>query len=83
MNKQQKMLMSAERAINRLVKLSKQISNDVLADWMIQGDKLGNCDAGNLWFVATWLSDSLRTRWCYSRVRTLQATSGVRRLRQR
>jgi predicted nucleic acid-binding Zn ribbon protein len=57
MNKQQKMLMSAERAIKRLVKLSKQISNDALADWMIQGDKLDNCDAGDLWFVATWLGD--------------------------
>jgi hypothetical protein len=57
MDKQQKMLMSAERAIKRLVKLSKRISTVALADWMIQGDKLGNCDAGDLWFVATWLSD--------------------------
>ena len=36
----QKLLMSAERAIKRLAKLSKQISNAALADWMIQGDKL-------------------------------------------
>src|ERR1700738_1010128 len=60
LNKQQKMLMSAERAIKRLVKLSKQISNDALADWMIQGDKLGQCKAGELWFVATWLDDVCR-----------------------
>ena len=57
MNKQQKILMSAERAIKRLVNLSKQISNDALADWMIQSDKLGQFDADNLWFVATWLGD--------------------------
>jgi predicted nucleic acid-binding Zn ribbon protein len=57
MDKQKKMLMSAERAIKRLVKLSKQISNGALADWMIQGDKLGNCDTDDLWFVATWLGD--------------------------
>jgi hypothetical protein len=57
MDKQQKMLMSAERAIKRLVKLSKRISTVALADWMIQGDKLGQCRAGDLWFVATWLGD--------------------------
>ena len=45
MSKRQKLLMSAERAMKRLAKLSKQISNAALADWMIQGDKLGNCDA--------------------------------------
>jgi predicted nucleic acid-binding Zn ribbon protein len=57
MNKQQKMLMSAERAIKRLAKLAFHISNENLADWMIQGDKLGDCKAGDLWFVATFLSD--------------------------
>jgi predicted nucleic acid-binding Zn ribbon protein len=57
MDKQQKVLMSAERAIKRLAKLARHISDENLAEWMIQGDKLGDCEAGDLWFVATWLSD--------------------------
>jgi hypothetical protein len=44
MNKQQ-MLMSAERAIKRLAKLAWHISDENLAEWIIQGDKLGECKA--------------------------------------
>jgi hypothetical protein len=37
MNKQQKMLMSAERAIKRLAKLAWKLDKSDLAAWMIQG----------------------------------------------
>jgi predicted nucleic acid-binding Zn ribbon protein len=57
MNKQQKMLMSAERAIKRLAKLAWHISHENLVEWIIHGDKLGECKADDLFFVATWLSD--------------------------
>jgi hypothetical protein len=50
-------LMSAERAIKRLAKLAGHIDEKDLAEWMIQGDKVGACHAGDLWFVATWLDD--------------------------
>jgi predicted nucleic acid-binding Zn ribbon protein len=60
MDKRQKLFMSAERAIMRLAKLAHQIRNKDLADWMIEGDKLGQCRAGDLQFVAEWLDDAVQ-----------------------
>ena len=57
MKDQKKLLMSAERAIKRLAKLAFHISDEKLANWMIDGDKLGECRAGDITCVAGWLTD--------------------------
>ena len=57
MQDQKKLFMSAERAIKRLATLVFQISDENMANWMIEGDKLGECCAADLAFVAKWLTD--------------------------
>jgi hypothetical protein len=57
MQDQKKLLMSAERAIKRLAKLAFHISDEKLANWMIEGDKLGECRAADITCVAGWLAD--------------------------
>src|SRR3974390_922425 len=57
MQDQKKLFMSAERAIKRLATLVFQISDENMANWMIEGDKLGECFAAYLAFVAKWLTD--------------------------
>ena len=57
MQDQKKLLMSAERAIKRLAKLAFRISDKNLANWMIEGDKLGECRAADITCVAEWLTD--------------------------
>jgi hypothetical protein len=48
-------LQSAQRAIERLAKLAFQIRDRDLAAWLIEGDKLGECDARNARFISEWL----------------------------
>ena len=57
MHDQNKLFMSAERAIKRLAKLVFEISNENMANWMIEGDKLGECRAADITCVAGWLTD--------------------------
>jgi hypothetical protein len=57
MQDQKKLLMSAERAIKRLAKLAFHISEENLANWMIEGDKLAECSAADIACVAKWLTD--------------------------
>jgi hypothetical protein len=57
MQDQKKLLMGAERAIKRLAKLAFHISEEKLANWMIEGDKLGECHAADITCVAEWLTD--------------------------
>ena len=57
MQDQKKLLMSAERAIKRLAKLAFRISEEKLANWMIEGDKLGECRAADITCVAGWLTE--------------------------
>jgi hypothetical protein len=57
MQDQKKSLMSAERAIKRLAKLARRVSDKNMANWMIEGDKLGECRAADIGYVAGWLTD--------------------------
>jgi hypothetical protein len=42
MQDQKKSLMSAERAIKRLAKLARRVSDENMANWMIEGDSLAS-----------------------------------------
>jgi len=57
MQDQKKLLMSAERAIKRLAKLAFRISNKNMANWMLEGDQLGECRAADITCVAEWLTN--------------------------
>jgi hypothetical protein len=61
MRNQKKALMSAEGAIKRLAKLMMWIDDKVLAEWIIEGDKLGECDADDLHGVVDFLMDTLHS----------------------
>jgi hypothetical protein len=61
MDKQQKLFMSAERAIKRLAKLAWRIRPEHLAEWMIEGEERGECKAGDIWSVSDWLSDTVES----------------------
>jgi hypothetical protein len=56
MKDQKESLMSAERAIKRLAKLARRVSDENMANWMIEGDKLGECRAADIGYVAEWLT---------------------------
>jgi hypothetical protein len=57
MSTREQKLMRAERAIKRLAKLAMDIdiNPEDLAEWMKQGDKLGECNAVDIAFLAEWL----------------------------